>query len=152
MAALSVLVVDDDDHTLNIFRLLMDYYAFPLLTLSGAEAQEYFQSYNPAYQTVFDVIAIHVTLPDMDSYQLAQRMRRHSKAKMVAITARYTQLSDPAREIIVGTFDGILLKPLKVAEIIPYLQDVVAGKIRGNGHWNIGRRVTHWTLIDYRGV
>ena len=66
---LSVLLVDDDQHTGNMFQMVMDHYHLPLAIAPDAEtAIKYLESHSP------DVIVMDINMPRMGGIQATKRI------------------------------------------------------------------------------
>jgi CheY-like chemotaxis protein len=118
---ISILLVDDDPGTRDVFQLVMDHYQMPLITFEDAEgALVYLQNHTP------DVIVLDLFLPDLDGYQVLKQIRRNSLApdsRFVATTAYHT--ADTEHETITQGFDGYLPKPFDSTQLVAYLQKVI---------------------------
>jgi CheY-like chemotaxis protein len=116
----SVLLVDDDQHTGNMFQMVMDHYHLPLTIAPDAEsAIMYLGSHSP------DVIVLDIFLPGIDGFQAFQRIRKDAlapQATLIATTAYYTD--DTQNEIMAWGFAGYLPKPLNPSTLIPSLQEI----------------------------
>ena len=70
---MSVLLVDDDPHSRDIFELVMGHYDLPYMVVDDAEtALEVLQTDIP------DIILMDIFLPGLDGYQALDRIRRMS--------------------------------------------------------------------------
>jgi two-component system OmpR family response regulator len=107
-----VLVVDDEENIRFIVASALDMAGFDVATAGrGQDALGLVVSYQP------DVIVLDVMLPDVDGFQLLQRIRdRGSAAKVVFLTARDTT-DDRVRGLTSGGSD-YLVKPFAVAELV----------------------------------
>ena len=121
LESLSVLVVDDDQHTCNIFQMVMDHYHIPLTVAQDAEtALTYLSQHTP------DIIIMDIFLPGIDGYQALYQIRKHALAPtstVIATTAYYT--ADTQKDVLAWGFSGYLPKPLNPSTLIPYLQEVL---------------------------
>lgn len=118
---LSVLLVDDDEDTRNVFQLVMDHYHYHLAVAEDAEtALAYLHDHQP------DIIVMDIFLPGIDGYQALHQIRKNVLApncSVIATTAFYTH--ETQKEVQAWGFSGYLPKPLKATELVPYLQQVV---------------------------
>lgn len=118
---LSILLVDDDEDTRNVFQLVMDHYHYHLAIAEDAEtALAYLRDHQP------DVVVMDIFLPGIDGYQALHQIRKNvlaPKCSVIATTAFYTH--DTPKEIQAWGFSGYLPKPLNAMELVPYLQQVV---------------------------
>jgi CheY-like chemotaxis protein len=78
-----------------------------------------------AAEDALDVLVLDIGLPDIDGYQLAQRIRavpQTAHATLIALTG-YGQHSDRERSIAAG-FNHHLTKPVDVAALLDLLANV----------------------------
>jgi CheY-like chemotaxis protein len=117
----SVLLVDDDPDTRNVFRLVMDFHNYQLDVAEDAEsALKFLREKAP------DVIVMDIFLPGIDGYQALHQIRKHAlvpNCRVVATTAYYT--ADTKKEVLAWGFSGYLPKPLNAMELVPYLKKIV---------------------------
>lgn len=120
----SVLLVDDDAHTCNIFKMVMDHHKVKLDIANNAEeAFALLQNSSP------DVIVLDIFLPGTDGYQMFNRIRQKSLAPgsaIVATTAYYTESTQ--NDVIERGFQGYLPKPLDSNSLVPYLKNAIHTK------------------------
>lgn len=120
-ASFSVLLVDDDPHTRNIFELVMAYHQLPVEIMGDAEAAiDYLTTH------VADIVVIDLFLPGLDGYQALKHIRasaRDPKCKVIATTAYYT--NDTQQEVLRRGFDGYLPKPFEAVKLVAYLESIV---------------------------
>jgi two-component system, cell cycle response regulator DivK len=114
----TVLLVDDDQDTQNIFKMVMEHSQLPLDICSDAEsALMYLQNHQP------DVIVLDIMLPGIDGYQALDQIRGRSLApecRLIATTMYYT--AETPDDVLKRGFDGYLQKPLKPATLVADLQ------------------------------
>lgn len=127
---LSILLVDDDPDTRNVFKLVMDHYQMNLTVMEDAQsALEYLRSNAP------DVIVMDIFLPDLDGYEALQQIRKNAlvpECPIIATTAYYT--TDTPKEITAWGFSGYLQKPLNAMKLLPYLREVVETRNESRPH------------------
>lgn len=120
----SVLLVEDDPHTCNIFKMVMDYHELNLTIANNAEsAFEYLQKHSP------DVIVLDIFLPGTDGYQIFNRIRQQSlapNAAIIATTAYYTE--ETQNDVMARGFQGYLPKPLDSASLVASLENAIQNK------------------------
>lgn len=120
MATFSALLIDDDIHVQELFRMVFDHYGHTLRVASDqASALAALTDYRP------DVIVLDIFLPNTDGYRVLQAIRAAHPSlgcPVVATTAYYT--SDTEGEVLNHGFDGYLLKPISPQELVPYLEGV----------------------------
>ena len=117
---MSVLLVDDDPHSRDIFELVMEHYGLPYMVVDDAEtALEVLQTDVP------DIILMDIFLPGLDGYQALDRIRRMSAmpgTRVIATTAYYTH--DTEQEILRRGFDGFFAKPFD-KNLVGYLESIL---------------------------
>jgi PAS domain S-box-containing protein len=116
---LRVVVVDDNADARESLGQLLRLYGHELLVLSSGEvAIQSFAEFRP------DVVLLDIGLPDIDGYQVAQRIRAlpdGTSVRLVAVTG-YGHEEHRRRAAAAG-FDHHLVKPVKLAE----LQELLVG-------------------------
>jgi CheY-like chemotaxis protein len=109
MSALSVLLVDDDQHTQSIFEMVLRHHAMELDVCDDAEsALEYLQTHAP------DVIVLDIMLPGIDGFQALGHIRTRALARnasVIATTAYHN--ADTQQDVLQRGFNGYLPKPLQ---------------------------------------
>src|ERR1700674_4302517 len=112
---ISVLLVDDDEITCDLFKTIMYHHQYPLVVFHDAEtAIDYIKTHQPAPEA----IVIDIFLPGLDGYQMANVVRKDGldvDSTLIATTAYYT--SDTPASVRLQGFDGYLPKPFSTAEI-----------------------------------
>ena len=112
-----VLVVDDNRDAAEMLQLLLE-----------AAGHEVFIAYcaddalTTALRASPDILFLDIGLPDMDGYDLAQRLRtlpETARSSLVAVTG-YGQPQDIKRALDAG-FDHHLVKPAKIADVLGLL-------------------------------
>jgi CheY-like chemotaxis protein len=121
---LNILLIDDDEDTQNIFRMVTEHHQHHLLVAGdGDEAVDILQDNRP------DIVVIDLVLPGQDGYQVFNRIvdtQLASDSAFVAITAYYT--SDTPNRVKTHGFNGFLPKPLWSAELMQSLASIFEGK------------------------
>lgn len=117
---LSVLLVDDDPYSQEVFELVMAHHNLPHTVVDDAEtALDYLQNNTP------DVVVMDIFLPGLDGYQALDRIRRIagiSGCRVIATTAYYTR--DTQQEVLNRGFDGYVAKPFD-KDLVNYLQTIL---------------------------
>src|SRR5258708_37793440 len=113
---LSVLLIDDDETTRNIFKMVMEHHHYPLTTMNdGESALVYLKQQKPSP----DVIVIDIFLPGKNGYEMLDQIRGSDFGKgprLIATTSYYT--TDTADELLEHGFNGVLFKPLNAQQIV----------------------------------
>jgi CheY-like chemotaxis protein len=115
---LSVLLVDDDPDTQNLYQLVMEHNDVELTVLRDAEsALDYLSTNTP------DIIVMDIVLPGIDGYQAIHQIRRRTLAPnacVIATTAYYTD--DTTDKVLAEGFSGYLQKPVNPTTLLSYLK------------------------------
>ena len=117
---LSVLLIDDDPDTQNLYQLVMENHDVELTVLRDAEsALDYLSTNTP------DVIVMDIVLPGIDGYQAIHQIRKRTLAPtacVVATTAYYTD--DTTDKVRAEGFSGYLQKPVNPTTLLAYLREL----------------------------
>jgi CheY-like chemotaxis protein len=115
--ALNILIVDDNADAADTLSMYLDSVGHQLQV-----AYEGHRGLALAEEAAPDVLLLDIGLPDLDGYQLAQRIRalpQTAHATLIALTG-YGQDSDRERSIAAG-FDHHLTKPVDVEALVRLL-------------------------------
>jgi PAS domain S-box-containing protein len=118
LAGKTALVVDDSPANRALMeRILTAFGCTVLLAASGEEALVVSEN------TPCDVVFMDIQLPGISGIEAMRRMReRGARGPLVALTA-YAMKGDAERFLAEG-FDGFIAKPVRIAEVISYLEGV----------------------------
>ena len=116
----SVLLVDDDPYTCDLFKLILEHHGLPYhIFQTPADALEYLKTQRP------DIIVVDLFLPGIDGYRTHDAIRRlpdMADCKIVATTSYYT--ADTQQEVLRRGFDGYIPKPFEAGELVAYLERI----------------------------
>jgi DNA-binding response OmpR family regulator len=119
-----VLIVDDDPDTLEFLRLLLQQHGYEILTArDGCEALELLET------QPIDLILTDVAMPQLNGYQLCQRVKKASDPHLVLTPVILMSGRTLASDIRYGKSlgaDDYLTKPFDVEDLLA----VVKGKLR----------------------
>lgn len=119
-SALCIFVIDDDRDTVDSFAALLRLQGHAVHSAcDGERALEQIESIHP------DLVFLDLSLPDMDGFEIAKRIRREprlSETKIIAVTG-HTDSKHRQRAQYAG-IDGYLLKPATLEEITRAIDDV----------------------------
>lgn len=118
MTEFSALLIDDDEHVQELFRMVFEHYGHTLHVAQDQDAALAILAHARP-----DVIVLDIFLPHTDGYRVRQTIRElHPDlgCPIVATTAYYT--SDTEGDVMNHGFDGYLLKPVSPQDILPYLE------------------------------
>jgi DNA-binding response OmpR family regulator len=126
---MQLLVVEDDDHVASALVSVLSRHGFE--TVRARDGQGALDALNPGT----DMVLLDLTLPDMDGFEVCERIRRVSDAPVIMVTAR-SQLDARVRGLEMGA-DDYLVKPYDLRELLARIEAVFR---RGRSHeWMIGR-------------
>jgi CheY-like chemotaxis protein len=112
------MVVDDNEDAAEMLSMLLETAGHSVLVAhDGHDALKFAQETMPA------MCFLDIGLPDMDGYELAQRLktlRENTSPVLVAVTG-YGQLEDKEKALQAG-FDHHLVKPVKLSAILELVE------------------------------
>lgn len=112
-SALCILVIDDDQDTVDSFAMLLRQLGHMVHTARrGMEAMAQIEEIHP------DLVFLDLALPGMDGFEVAKQLRREprlSETKIIALTG-LSEAKHRQRAQYTG-FDGYLVKPATLEEI-----------------------------------
>jgi two-component system OmpR family response regulator len=119
-----ILVVDDEDSITELVSMALRYEGFEVQTAaSGYGALEQIDEFRP------DLILLDVMLPDIDGFNVAERLRRDRRDIPVLFLTARDATEDKIRGLTIGG-DDYVTKPFSVAELVARTQAILrrAGK------------------------
>jgi two-component system, cell cycle response regulator DivK len=126
MAAPQILVVEDNDKNMRLFR--------DVLLATGhrtLEANTGGQAVELAIAHVPDLVLMDVQLPDIDGVQALARLRADQRTTTVPVVALTAQAMEGDRErFLAAGFDGYLSKPVNVADLVATVKRYTDGAAR----------------------
>lgn len=117
---LRVLIVDDSDDASELLAMLLRTWGHDVITAANG-----FQAIEAVATSQLDVALLDIGLPDVDGYEVAQRLRMTATGApltLIAVTG-YGSDEDQDRGAQAG-FDAYLTKPLDVARLRTLLDEV----------------------------
>ena len=114
MAAEQVLVVEDNEKNMKLFRDVLQATGFRTLeATTGEDAVELALANEPA------LVLMDVQLPGIDGLEALSRLRADERTASIPVLALTAQAMSGDRErFLEAGFDGYLSKPVDVAELI----------------------------------
>jgi two-component system, cell cycle response regulator DivK len=114
MTALQVLVVEDNERNMKLFRDVLNASGYRTLEATTGER---------AVQLVFehrpDLVLMDIQLPDIDGVTALDRLRADERFSSVPVLALTAQAMDGDRErFLAAGFDGYLSKPVNITELV----------------------------------
>lgn len=120
---MQLLVVEDDDHVAGALVSVLNRHGFR--TVRAQNGQEALDAIGPE----IDMILLDLSLPDMDGFEVCDRIRRVSDAPVIMVTAR-SQLNARIRGLEMGA-DDYVMKPYDLRELLARIDAVLR---RGRPH------------------
>lgn len=121
-APLRVLLVDDDENILNVFRSGLELHGFTVMTASSTD--EAMERAGEGGEP-FDVIVVDINLPDGFGSSLALSLRQIQPDVKIVYMSGYTQ-HDPILAQGIEEHMVFLNKPFSIAELAETIRGVVA--------------------------
>lgn len=111
MAGQKVLVVDDEDHILELARLYLSREGYQIETVSdGAQVLARFGQIKP------DLVVLDIMLPNLDGLTICREIRKQSQVPIIMLTAR-DEITDKVVGLELGA-DDYLTKPFHPQELV----------------------------------
>jgi DNA-binding response OmpR family regulator len=111
MSGNRVLVVDDEDHILELARLYLSREGYQIETVTdGAEALARFGEVKP------DLVVLDIMLPNVDGLTICREIRKQSQVPIIMLTAR-DEVTDKVVGLELGA-DDYLTKPFHPQELV----------------------------------
>jgi DNA-binding response OmpR family regulator len=121
--AVQLLVVEDDDHVASALVSVLSRHGFE--TVRARDGHGALEALNPET----DMVLLDLALPDMDGFEVCERIRKVSDAPVIMVTAR-SQLDARIRGLELGA-DDYLVKPYDLRELLARIDAVFR---RGRSH------------------
>ena len=114
MTSAQILVVEDNDRNMKLFRDVLQASGFRTLeATTGERAVELALEHAP------DLVLMDVRLPDIDGIQALGRLRADERTAAVPVVALTAQAMEGDRErFLTAAFDGYLSKPVDLGELV----------------------------------
>ncbi len=108
-----VLIIDDESENLTLLADMLRSHFEPIMASSGREGIQLAIQHQP------DVILLDVNMPDMDGFEVCQRLREQPKTRHLAIIMLTTasSLDSRVKGLDIGA-DDYITKPFQVRELI----------------------------------
>jgi DNA-binding response OmpR family regulator len=111
MPGQKILVVDDEDHILELARLYLSREGYQVETVSdGAQALTRFGQTRP------DLVVLDIMLPNVDGLTICREIRQQSQVPIIMLTAR-DEVTDKVVGLELGA-DDYLTKPFHPQELV----------------------------------
>ncbi len=114
----SILLVDDDPQLIRLVRANLESVGYKVLAAMDAHSGlKLVDMEGP------DIIILDIMLPEMDGYELCQRIREFSSVPIIMLTAKVEDV-DKVRGLTLGA-DDYLTKPFNVQELLARIEAVL---------------------------
>jgi DNA-binding response OmpR family regulator len=116
LAAMQLLVVEDDDHVAGALVAVLSRHGFQAVRARDG------RSALAALSPDTDMVLLDLSLPDMDGFEVCERIRKVSDAPVIMVTAR-SQLDARIQGLGLGA-DDYLVKPYDLRELLARIDAV----------------------------
>jgi two-component system cell cycle response regulator DivK len=114
MAGEPVLVVEDNEKNMKLFRDVLEATGYTPLEASSGE-----QALSLATESLPALVLMDIQLPDMDGVEALRRLREDERTVHIPVLALTAQAMQGDRErFLEAGFDGYLSKPVDVPELV----------------------------------
>jgi CheY-like chemotaxis protein len=123
----NILYIEDHPDNMTLVRRILSAGSYNLI-----EAHTGFQGIQIAETQDVDVILLDINLPDIDGYEVAQRLRNSEKAKLssvpiIAVTAN--AMRGDAIKILGAGCDHYISKPINIQELLEKVEMYTNNKV-----------------------
>lgn len=106
-----ILIIDDEDATVQLISLLLEKRGFEPIKAFRAE-----EGLRKAYRYQPDLVLLDIMMPDMDGWEVCKRLREMSDVPIIFLTAR-SDVKDVVRGLEMGA-DDYIVKPYDNDELV----------------------------------
>jgi two-component system cell cycle response regulator DivK len=123
MSAAQVLVVEDNEKNMKLFRDVLRASGYqPLEAATAERAMELAAEYEPK------LVLMDIQLPDLDGVEALGRLRANERTASIPVVALTAQAMQGDRERFLNAgFDGYISKPVNVVEFVKTVKEHCAG-------------------------
>lgn len=123
MAALQILIVEDNEKNMKLFRDVLIASGYRTLeATTGGQAVELATAHSP------DLVLMDIQLPDIGGVEALGRLRADERTASLPVVALTAQAMDGDRErFLAAGFNGYLSKPVNVADLIATVKPYCEG-------------------------
>jgi DNA-binding response OmpR family regulator len=137
-----VLVIDDDDDIRNLVRTLVERTGATVRDApNGKEGLREFHSWRP------DLVVLDVNMPEMDGWNVLERIRDMSEVPVLMLTARGEEL-ERVRGLQSGA-DDYVVKPFGKQELVARIQALLRRAARGSSEPEAETYADSFVSIDW---
>jgi two-component system cell cycle response regulator DivK len=114
MAAERVLIVEDNDKNMKLFRDVLSAKGYSTLEATSGE-----QAVELAVELAPDLVLLDIRLPDIDGVETLGRLRADERTSSIPVLAVTAQAMRGDRErFLAAGFDGYVPKPVDIGELV----------------------------------
>jgi two-component system KDP operon response regulator KdpE len=110
-----ILVIDDDETTMQLLTILLERRGFEVIKAQSAE-----EGLRKAYRHQPDLVLLDIMMPDMDGWEVCKRLREMSDVPIIFLTAKGDS-KDVVKGLEMGA-DDYVVKPYENDELIARLR------------------------------
>ena len=114
MAGDQILVVEDNEKNMKLFRDVLEATGYRLLEATmGEQAVELAATHSP------NLVLMDIQLPDIDGVEALGRLRGNERTASIPVVALTAQaMQDDRKRFLDAGFDGYISKPVDVVEFV----------------------------------
>lgn len=120
-----ILVIDDEETTVQLISMLLEKRDFEVIKAYRAE-----EGLRKAYRYQPDLILLDIMMPDMDGWEVCKRLREMSDVPIIFLTAR-GETKDVVKGLEMGA-DDYIVKPYDNDELIARIRSLLRRAPRSN--------------------
>ena len=118
MAAVKILIADDDKNIVELLRLYIEKEGYTTVTaLNGREAIATFNREKP------DLVVLDIMMPEVDGWQVCKEIRKSSEIPIIMLTAK-GETFDKVLGLELGA-DDYVVKPFETKELMARIKAVL---------------------------
>ncbi|MDP3062057.1 MAG: response regulator [Chloroflexota bacterium] len=115
----TILVVDDEESVLELERRVLEDAGYEVVVASNGE-----DALKVAAECRPDLVLLDVMLPDVDGITISRQMRKLTKAPIVLISGKLTEVFDKAQGLDLGA-DDYITKPVSPMVLVARVRAVL---------------------------
>lgn len=119
MAGDQILVVEDNEKNMKLFRDVLEATGYRLLeATTGEQAVELAATHSP------NLVLMDIQLPDIDGVEALGRLRGNERTASIPVVALTAQaMQDDRKRFLDAGFDGYISKPVDVVEFVKTVKE-----------------------------
>ncbi|MDP4098576.1 response regulator transcription factor [Paenibacillus sp. P96] len=139
---LNILVIDDEWNMRNLLRIVLSKEGFEVTEAhNGTEGLTLFTN------NKFDVVLLDIMMPDMDGWQVCEKIRQSSTTPIIMLTAR-SDIKDKVQGFETGA-DDYVVKPVDPEELIARIYALVRRADQAASAIKRERKIEFLDLVIY---